>query len=151
MGEGLTELYERGTKDLVVFMCADNQNRPKALAGGPSAGREYVGKCRKEIETLQRNGCKVLGKCTPFYQNIPGNEHAVTLPKRALERNQQWKWTRTTLSWLRSRPHHHMIEPWATPSHNGPKTKSFGPTARMRGHKVRGISRITLSFNARNP
>lgn len=58
----------------LINLCIDNQNTVRALAGGLTAGREYVEKCLKEAEILHSKGCRVQGKWTPSNQGIVGNE-----------------------------------------------------------------------------
>lgn len=82
---GLEQLLPVIRHNECIFLCADNQNMLCALAGRPSSGREYIKKCLEVLGTLRRKGCKVLGKCTPSHQNIPGNEQADKLAKQGLK------------------------------------------------------------------
>lgn len=44
-----------------IWLCVDNQNALKALAGRPTKSREHLRKCLKAMKILQQAGCKVRG------------------------------------------------------------------------------------------
>lgn len=48
--EGLRRLVTSGTVDSEITLCADNPNALRALAGGPSAGREYIKACLEYVK-----------------------------------------------------------------------------------------------------
>lgn len=65
-----------GTANRIVWVYTDNQNALRAMAGGPTVGREYVKEFLEDVKALQERGRKVRGKWTPSHQGISGNEHA---------------------------------------------------------------------------
>lgn len=107
--EALDRLKYLHLREKDIYLCVDNQNPIKALAGGPTAGRAYVMKCLEDVATLQQKGCNVTGKWTPSHEGIPGNERADTLAKEGTKLG-TCIWARVTLTWLRSQPHGRMID-----------------------------------------
>lgn len=43
--EGLQALWERGTSNMAIHLCVDNQTALHSLSEGPSGGRDYVWQC----------------------------------------------------------------------------------------------------------
>lgn len=142
--EGLTRLNTTtlGTASR-VYICADNQNALRALAGGPTAGREYIVKCLGEAEVLHQKGYRIQGKCTPSHQKIAGNEKTDTLAKAGCN-EPSCKWARTTLTWLRARPKPHLIEQWQTEhALRAPaRLTAFAATRTIPRRFVQGIARL---------
>lgn len=109
--KGCTALRKMGISNQDVRHCVDNQNAIRGLAGGPSARREYIRECLKEVKILPQGCGRIKGKWTPLHQNIAGNEQADTLAK-AGKTVASCGWKRGTRSWLRSAPYHNMINQW---------------------------------------
>lgn len=42
-----------------IYLWVDNQNVPKALAGGPTSSREHLRKWLEEAEILHQAGCEI--------------------------------------------------------------------------------------------
>lgn len=116
---------ERGTQDRIIYLCVDNQNALRDLAGGPRGGREDERKYVEEIGTLRLKGGKDLGKWTPSHQGIPGNEQADTSTKKRLTES-QCTWSRATPAWGRSLPREMMLELWTTKSNKDPSKPFYG-------------------------
>lgn len=98
----------------------------------------------------KRNSCRVLGKWTPSHQNRPVKEEADKQAKIALNKA-ICTWTRTTLTSARTKPHHRIIEQWATPANPKPLPKPFPPTAKMPRRSSRAIAHIRHSLTALDP
>lgn len=147
--EGLRCLVLDQTKDKTIYLCADNQNALRALAGGPTAGREYVKAGLEDVKTLQLRGCKVRGKWTPSPKGIPVNEKADTLAKRGLK-DHPCNWSRCSLTWLRARPPHECQQKWQAcyKLHTKPNRKPFAPTANLNRRSARAIARLHASLTA---
>lgn len=99
MQEALSLLLSVIDHPLPVYLCVDNQNALLALSGGPPSNREYLGKCQERVNKLQCLGCNVKGKWTPSHCNIPGNEQADILAKKAESLN-FCSYTCTTLRYV---------------------------------------------------
>lgn len=85
----------------MIYVCIDNLNALKALAGGPTNSREHLSRCPEEAEDMRLKGCRILGKWTPSHQGIEGNKIADTLAKEGLS-SSSCGLTRTTLGWIKS-------------------------------------------------
>lgn len=72
---------DRGIKNKQVWLCVDNQNALKALAGGPTKCRKQLKECLKDVKIVPLADYEIRAKWTPSHQNIPDNERADTLPK----------------------------------------------------------------------
>lgn len=68
--EGPQQLVLRGETNASITLCVDNQNPLRALAGGPTAGREYIKHCLEDEKVLQQAGCYIRGKWTPSHVKI---------------------------------------------------------------------------------
>lgn len=124
--EALRQLRSLRLRKNDIYLCVDNQSTLKALASGPTVGREYVRKYLEDVPTLQQEGYNVTGKWTPSHEGIPGNERADTLGKEGTKLD-TCAWDRVTIAWLRSQPHRQMISRWAVlqPADQPAKAKHF--------------------------
>lgn len=52
------------------------------MAGGLTAGRQYIKACLEDVKILQQGGCRVKGKWTPFHKGILGMNVVTHLPKK---------------------------------------------------------------------
>lgn len=130
-----------------IFLCADSQNTLKALAGGPTAGREYIKGCLEDVNILRQEGSKIRGKWTPFHTGIEGNEEADTLAKEGAKEN-PCRGRQTRLTWLRARPHHSCAEAWQARHKlsTKPNQKPYGPTSKLNRGSARVVARMRPSL-----
>lgn len=104
----------------------DKQNAMRALAGGPTAGPEYIKQLLEDVKEQQQAGCDIREQWTPSHLRIWGNERADTLAQEGTTK-EPCVWTHVTLYWMRSRPHHLMTKEWQarhnlrTPPPPGPR------------------------------
>lgn len=150
--EGLRCLIDPDANNRVIVLCADNQNAQKALAGGPTAKREYVKACLEDVNILRQKGCKIKGKCSPSHTGILDNERADTLAKEGTK-DAPCQWTKKTLIWLRARPYHWCIEKWQNKYGLSKKLsrKPFAATASIPRRSAWAISRLQAGLTGIDP
>lgn len=92
---------------------------------------------------MRHNGCKIRGKWTSSYTAIHGNEQADTLAKNN-NKNPPCAWTRTTLSWLRNRPHYQCLDKWQVQDKLLTRSVKhpFGPTAIIPRRSAQAFARL---------
>lgn len=80
--EGLHHLHTSNVSDADVVLWADNQNALRGLAGGPTAGQEYISACLEEEKILRQSCCRIRGMWTPSQKGNIGNERTNTITKK---------------------------------------------------------------------